>query len=289
MSDSDKIIDKTLEKLRFLYDRSALEPGVFVKAGLKQGWNVVIGTRGQCGMAMSFAGRDDVFGHHQLNVLHLQSFIGRDFFSVAAAYLKSRSWHERSIGVASVIALSQPFLNPESLRERGLEIAAEGTDFASCLNSDDIAAVVGFGGGIKRLIGKCRETHVTDMRPSDQFQTMLVTENKIGFVPAEVMIHSEEENEEVLGRATAISITGSALVNGTFDELLKCAKKARLVTVYGASAGIIPDVLFDRGIHMVYSSWISDPQAFERGMIYDLNMEAVMQLTQKQQTIRPAQ
>ena len=27
--------------------------------------------------------------------------------------------------------------------------------------------------------------------------------------------------------------------------------------------------------------------AFERGMIYDLNMEAVMHGTQKQQTIRP--
>jgi len=287
MLDSNKILSKTLETLRSLYERNALEPGVFAKAGLKQGWNVVIGTHGQCGMAMSFADRDDIFGHHQLDVLRLQTFIGKDFFSVAAAYIKSRSWHERSIGVASAIALSQPLLTPQSLRERGLEIAAEGKDFASCLNPDDIAAVVGYGGGIKRLIGKCRETHVTDLRPPEHFQTMLITDKKIGFVPAEATIHSEEENEEVLRRATAISITGSALVNGTFDELLQYAQKARLLTVYGASAGMIPDVLFERGVHMVYSSRISDPAAFERGMIYDLNMEAVMQSTQTQQTIKP--
>jgi len=286
MQESGRVLSKTLGLLRALYEKYALEPGVFVKAGLKQGWNVVIGTQGQCGMAMSFAGRDDVFGHQQLDVLQLQTFIGKDLFSVSAKYLQSRSWHERSIGVAAMIALSQPLIIPQRLLERGFKIAAEGTDFASCLHPDDIVAVVGYGGGIKRLIGKCRELHVTDLRPSEQFQTMLITENKIGFVPEETTIHSDEDNKEVLGRATAVSITGSSLVNGTFDELLRYAKNAHLVTVYGGSVGMIPDVLFERGVHMVYSSRISDPHAFERGMIYDMNMEAVMRSTQTQQTIR---
>jgi len=237
-------------------------------------------------MAMSFAGRKDVFGEQELDVHRLQTFIGKNLFSVASAYLKSKSWHERSIGVAATIALSQPFVTPQTLQERGFEIAEEGTDFASCLNPNDVVAVVGYGGGIKRLIGKCRELHVTDLRPPEDFKTMLVTDGEIGFVPEEAIVHPQRDNREVLGRATAVSITGSALVNGTFDELLRYAKKARLVTVYGGSSGMIPDELFARGIHMVHSSRISDPAAFERGMIYDLNMEAVMQSTQKQQTIR---
>ncbi|HTY61929.1 MAG TPA: DUF364 domain-containing protein [Acidobacteriota bacterium] len=276
-----------MERLRSLYDKFALEPGVFVKAGLKQGWNVVIGTRGQCGMAMSFAGRDDIFGKQRLDFHKLQAFIGRDFFSVASAYLKADSWHERSVGVAATIALSQPLITPQSLLQRGYEIAPEGTDFGSCLKSDDIVAVVGYGGGIKRLIGKCRELHVTDLRPPGDFQTMLVAEKELGFVPKEANIHSEKDNEEILGRATAVSITGSTLVNGTFDELVRYSGKARLVSVYGGSAGMIPDELFAMGVHMVHSSRITDPAAFERGMIYDLNMEAVMQGTQKQQTIQP--
>jgi uncharacterized protein len=205
----------------------------------------------------SFAGHDDIFGHQQLDILRLQTFIGRDFFSVAGKYLQSRSWHERSIGVvAAMIALSQPLLTPQSLLDRGFAIAPEGTDFSSCLSPDDVVAVVGYGGGIKRLIGKCRELHVTDLRPSEHFQTMLVTGNKIGWVPEETTIHPEEDNREVLERATAVSITGPSLVNGTFDELLSYAKKARLVTVYGGSAGMIPDELFARGVHMVHSSRI---------------------------------
>jgi uncharacterized protein (DUF4213/DUF364 family) len=284
---SDSALDRTLERLCSLYKQFALEPGVFVKAGLKQGWNVVIGTHGQCGMAMSFAGRNDIFGKQLLDFRKLQTFIGKDLFCLASAYLEADSWHEHSIGVAATIALSQPLLTPPSMLERGFEIAPEGTDFGSCLRSDDIVAVVGYGGGIKRLIGKCRELNVADLRPSEDFQTMLVTENEIGFVPKEANIHPEKDNEEILGKATAISITGSSLVNGTFDELLQYSRKARLVTVYGGSAGIIPDELFAMGVHMVFSSRISDPSAFERGMIYDLNMEAVMQSTQIQQTIRP--
>jgi uncharacterized protein (DUF4213/DUF364 family) len=279
------ILDETLRLIHILYDRFALEPGVFVKAGLKQGWNVVIGTRGQCGMAMSFAGRENAFGKQRLDPNRLQVFIGRDFFKVAESYLESESWNERSIGVAAMIALSQPLVTPKSLLDRGFEIPAADTDFAGCLQPDDVVAVVGYGGGVKRLLGKCRELHVTDLRPREDFQTLLVTDSRIGFVPEETIIHPKSENRDVLGKATAVALTGSALVNGTFDELLSYTKNARLVTVYGGSAGMIPDVLFASGVHMVHSSRISDPGAFERGMIYDMNMEAVMQSTQKQQTV----
>ena len=285
MADKNSVLDKTLRELRLLYDKYSLEPGLFVKAGLKQGWNVVIGTHGQCGMAMSFAGREDVFGKQQIDLNRLQTFIGKDFFSVAESYLNSESWHERSLGVAALIALSQPLIMPASLLERGFELPMADTDFASCLNPDDVVAVVGYGGGIKRLLGKCRELHVTDMRPREDFQTILVTGKGIAFAPEETIIHSKDENKDVLGRATAVAITGSALVNGTFDELLSYANNARLLTVYGGSAGMIPDVLFESGVHMVHSSRITDPHGFERGMIYDMNMEAVMQSTQTQQTI----
>ena len=286
MSSIPCTLEKTLDTLHVLYERYALEPGVFVKAGLKPGWNVVIGTQGQCGMAMSFAGRDDVFGRQQLDVLRLQTFIGKDLFSVVTAYLKSESWHERSIGVAAMIALSQPLMTPHALSERGFEIATENTDFADCLRPDDVVAIVGYGGGIKRSIGKCLELHVSDLRPREDFQTMLITDTSIRFVPEETTIHRQQDNKEVLSKATAISITGSALVNGTFDELMSYAKRARLVTVYGGSAGMIPDELIAAGVHRVFSSRISDPDAFERGMIYDMNMEAVMQSTQTYQAIR---
>jgi uncharacterized protein (DUF4213/DUF364 family) len=284
------ILDETLRRIQVLYEvsyeRDGWTPGTLMKVGLKQGWNVVIGSSGQCGMAMSFTGWDDAFGKPKIDVSRLQTFIGKSLFDVASEYINSDSWQERSIGVAALSALSQPLITPEAAVKRGFEVVEESLDFASSLRPDDIAAVIGYGGGVKRLIGRCKELHVTDMRPRQAFQTMLITKKSVDFVPGEVYVHPEKENQEVLGRATAVSITGSALVNGTFEELLSYSKKARLISVYGASAGFIPDVLFERGVHMIHASRITDPAAFERGMLNDMNMEPVMQSTQKQQTIR---
>jgi uncharacterized protein (DUF4213/DUF364 family) len=144
--------------------------------------------------------------------------------------------------------------------------------------------VVGYGGGVARLIGRCRELHVTDMRSRDSFQTVVIDED-IGYFPTEVFVHFESENEKVLGSADAVSITGSSLVNGTFDELAGYARNARLVSVYGASSSLVPDVLFGRGVHAVQSYRLTDPSAFEAGMLNERSMEPVMQRTQKSQTL----
>jgi uncharacterized protein (DUF4213/DUF364 family) len=280
------VLKETLQRLHVLYTESNLRPGIFLKAGLKQGWNVVIGTDGQCGMAMSFTGWEGSFGKPRIDLTKLQASIGKSLFDLASERLESDSWQERSICVAALSALSQPLVTPPSIRARGFEISAENADFASCLRPDDIAAIVGYGGGIGKSLGKCKELHVLDMRPRESFLTTLITGTGIEFAPSEATVHPAKDNKEVLGRATAVSITGSALVNGTFEELLDYARNARLISVYGASAALIPDILFERGVHLVHSSRISDPAAFERGMVYDINMEAVMQRTQRQQTIR---
>lgn len=42
-------------------------------------------------------------------------------------------------------------------------------------------------------------------------------------------------------------ITGRSIANGTIDHLLELTTKAREVAIIGASAGILPGVLFKRG------------------------------------------
>jgi uncharacterized protein (DUF4213/DUF364 family) len=126
---------------------------------------------------------------------------------------------------------------------------------------------------------------VTDMRPRDAFQTLVVGA-EIGYSPAEVHVHTEHENPHVLGNATAVSITGSALVNGTFEELLSYARQARVIALYGASASLIPDVLLERGVHLIHTYHVSDARSFGLAMLNDLNMEGAVQSTQTQVTMQ---
>ena len=57
-------------------------------------------------------------------------------------------------------------------------------------------------------------------------------------------------------------ITASTLVNGTFEDIVECTEKARLVGLYGPDASIIPDVFFERGIDFITSFRIADPTRF---------------------------
>lgn len=274
------ILRETLSRLWDLYGAESLYPGKLLRVGLKPGWNAVIGSDGQCGMAMSFTGWEAVFGKPRLDLDKLKSFVGRDLFAVAEEYLVSDSWQERAIGVAALSALSQPLLTPSSLAARGFDVLGDEADFASQLRPNDVAVVIGYGGGVKRLLEKCREIHVTDMRPREAFQTVVIGDG-VYYSPAGVYVHSDKENASVLRLATAVSITGSTLVNGTLEELLSHVVHARLVAMYGPSVSIIPDVLFEYGVHLVQTYRISDRASFESGVLNDLNMEAVIHGTQQ--------
>jgi uncharacterized protein (DUF4213/DUF364 family) len=278
-----KIIQDTLERLESLYRKENIKPGTLARVGLKPGWNVVLGTDGQSGMAMSFT-NSEAFGEPEINFEKIQKYVGKDLLEVTHEFLASPSWQETAIGIASLNALSQPLLTPEKLRSRGFRVPEDSSGYNSLIEPDDITAVVGYGGGISRLIGTCRELHVTDMRPRTSFQTILVG-NEIEYAPKEVFVHPEKENKEVLERATVAIITGSSLVNGTFSELISYTKNARLVIVYGASAGMIPDVLLEQGVDGVNSFRVTDASAFEKGVMKEMNMESVIHSSQKSQSI----
>jgi uncharacterized protein (DUF4213/DUF364 family) len=283
LKDQMNFLKRTLERLEDLYHQEKLTPGILLKAAVKPGWNVVLGTGNQCGMAMSFSGES--FGASRLDLEKLKSHIGLDLFKVAGDYLKSASWPERAIGVASLSALSQPLLQPAQLAKRGFE-APEGAEYyGSLIRPEDITAVVGYGGGISQLLGKCKELHVTDMRPRGSFQGMLITD-RIEYTPREVIVHPEKDNRDVLSKATVVIITGSSLVNGTFEELMSYAQNARLVIAYGASVSLIPDVFFEQGVDYIHSHRITDPAGFEKGVLTEMNMEAAVRSSQKSQAIR---
>jgi uncharacterized protein len=285
MKDDIEILGKTFQCLEALYAAECLKPGIFLKAGIKPGWNVVIGSAGQCGMAMNFTGAGGVFGNEEIDLEMLKSFTGRDLFTVARHYISRPGWQERSIGVASISALSQPLLLPDMLKKRGYETLGSNVDLTFFIKPEDVVTVVGYGGGIKRLLGKARALHVTDIRPRREFQTLMVAED-VEYTPKEVVVHSEEENKYALEKADVVWITGSTLVNGTFKELMGYASGARLVGMYGASVSMVPDALFDAGVGFIHSYRVSDPVAFEKGAFIDMHMEPVMQNTQQQFAIQ---
>jgi uncharacterized protein (DUF4213/DUF364 family) len=278
------ILEQTLDRLRRLYLEKGLSCSLIRKIGLKPQWNTVIGSGDACGMAINFTGVHNVQPSAPPEPQDLKAYVGRSLMDFAEAHYRSENIHLRSVAVAAMSALSQPFLGSASLQERGFEVLNGFAPWDRLIKPTDSVTVVGYGGLLRFLAGKCRELRVTEMRPRETFVTMIIGES-IEYGPRILSIHGEEENESILKNSDVVIITASSLVNGTFAELLAYSGSAREVALYGPSASLIPDVLFERGVDYVLSHRIKDPVQFEYDMVNEFDMETALKAHQHFQVI----
>ena len=215
---SATILEKAYVKLLAEYRRLDLPEPTVKSFGLNPGWNAVIGTGGCCGVAMSFVDNNPLYGTEETrqDLDFLRSFVGKSLFEVASAGLADSHISRRSVALAALNAISQPFVTDDMLISKGFSVELDVKDM---VKSDDKMVIVGYGGMVKSYAGRCRELHVTDQRPPETFRTTIVGDT-IGYGPAGITVHSAGENKEVLRDADVAIITGSTLVNGTFEEVV---------------------------------------------------------------------
>jgi uncharacterized protein (DUF4213/DUF364 family) len=278
---SDLLVDARalLEKR---YRENGLEPGVVRLIGLRQAWNTISGTGSQCGVAINFTGHHAVYGDEatRISIDEVRSCVGRSLMDVAREYAPAQGIQRRSLALAAMNALSQPFTKEDSLLAAGYRT---GLDMDSLLRKDDVVAVIGYGGMVPRLAGKCRELHVSDMRPLETFRTTVVG-SAVEHGPRGIRVHGADENEQMLAGADVAFITASTLVNDTFREVVGYCGGCRAIGVYGPSGMLLPEALFREGVDFIQSIRISDQQRFELDMLDAPDMEAALKNNQSQYT-----
>ena len=77
-----------------------------------------------------------------------------------------------------------------------------------------------------------------------------------------------------------VLITGSTLVNGTYDEVAAYARNARVRAVYGPSAQLPPEFFFENGLTHVLSTVIRDVERFEYDMVNDVDIDGAIRTHQ---------
>lgn len=281
------ILEETFVQLKFLYERQGIEPGALVKIALKPGWTVVVGAKGECGTAFRFSGPHKAYEGQQVDLQVLKRFVGKNLMDVVSETISSTLIPLRSVAVAAMCALSQRFLSVDSLTKRGLRIWDDQSLLESVITPRDVVTLIGYGGMVQKVLGRCKELHVADMRPREFLLTTIISE-EIEYEPKLHTLHGPEDDEVLLNRSDVVIITASSLVNRTFDDLLRYASHARAVGLYGPSASIIPEVFFKNGIDFVMSHHVIDPQKFIESMENDMNMESAIRQFQKYQVMLPA-
>jgi len=278
--EKNSILKRAFESVAKTYRLENRTPGTLRSIGIKPQWNVVIGTQGQCGLALNFTGEHAVYAQKENpgQIASFQMWIGRNLLDFAAHLLDQEDIQSRSICLATLNALSQPLTDFDRLKNKGFTFTGE--EMPEFVRPEDVVMIIGYGGIVRFFAGKCKELHISDMRPKESFQTMIIGK-QIGFGPKNITLHTADENKSIISRSDVVIITACTLVNDTFDELVQYAQKARVVGLYGPSAQLMPDFFLENGINFIRCFRVKDAQRFEYDMVNDQDMEVALKTYQQ--------
>lgn len=159
----------------------------------------------------------------------------------------ARSWDlgQCVVGVATMNALSSIAMEKKS---GDYNVSRGNICGEICFRKEDVVTVVG---NIRPLVNYFRQ----------RVKRIYVLERDLA--RRESYTLPDTASEEILPRSTVVIITGTTLVNGTLEHLIDLcarAKKAREIAVVGATAGVLPDPLFRRGVTVVGGARVLDSE-----------------------------
>jgi uncharacterized protein (DUF4213/DUF364 family) len=190
---------------------------------------VVLGTKPpRCGLASTLRPAAHPDGALIPRAGHLLEYSGREL----AGWLCSSSLPEASVGMAAFNALLS--VDENSCSEANAEdvILERGTGRR--------VAIVGHFPFVERVRHAATECWVLELRPR----------------PGDF---SADQAAEVLPQADVVALTGTSLINHTFDDLMRLCRPDAFVLLLGPSAPLSP-VLFGAGVSAVSGTRVADPE-----------------------------
>jgi uncharacterized protein (DUF4213/DUF364 family) len=226
-----------------------LPEGIVTEVRIGAFWTAVVAEvegRRRCGLASTIVGEND---HHHSGMADVRDAGGLTGYSTAtlAALANSPSSLEVSIGVAAINALLP--LHPE----RWVDLNAEAVIVER--GAGRRVAVVGHFPFLPRCRDVAGTLWVLEKRPQGDD------------LPAEAA-------PQVIPQADVVAISGTTLMNRTFDDLVALCRPDALVLVLGPSTPLSP-VLFDHGVHILSGAVVEDIEAVLRAVSQGANFRQV--------------
>jgi uncharacterized protein (DUF4213/DUF364 family) len=188
----------------------------------------------RCGLASTLHGATHEKGPPVHRAGHLLECTARDL----VAWLTSSSTLEASIGMAALNALLEVDQTVYT------EINAEEVILA--LGTGRRVAIVGHFPFVERVRSAASECWVVELHP------------RPGDIPA-------DRASEVIPRADVVALTGTSLINHTFDDLVGLCRSDTFVLLLGPSAPLSP-VVFEWGVDGVSGTLVVEPDRVLRSV-----------------------
>jgi uncharacterized protein (DUF4213/DUF364 family) len=152
-----------------------------------------------------------------------------------------------AIGVATLNALSQLFIESENGREYEIIEGKDGFDLLEIQPEETVTLIGAFGPYIRRLKRMGNPLYIVEKNS----QALRTDEMKY--------FKHESEIPSLLKKSDAIIITGTAIVNHTIDPILSSITNGKRTAIIGPTASMIPDAFFKEGIQVMAGVRILEP------------------------------
>ena len=160
--------------------------------------------------------------------------IGQDAASIAEWVVSGKDNLQKGIGMAVLTAAS---------RSQRLEDAeANGLPFGIAVRETDTIGIVGYIAPIvKMMSSRSKRTYVFD--------------RGISIRGGNGIVLPPEEQHNLLPTCDIVVLSGTSMINGTIDGLVKMCKNAREIMIIGASTPMFPPAFSHTGITVLAGSW----------------------------------
>jgi len=242
------IIEQTVQALLTDY-KHIVQDIVLKKLVLGRNFTAVLLSNGSCGMAGAEANhKSQNKNHTRIHGHFAPGNISGNNVEEILSYSKDNRI-PTSVTLAIINALSSSALDNKDF------LINENCDPYDLLhvNKQDTLTIVGaFKNYIKKAIHTGCKLYVLEL-------------NKEALPPEhEDLFVDEDDSELVLKQSNKIIITGSALVNHTLSSLLAKTPSNAITAITGPTANLLPQILFDSGIHIIGGTRITDGEAMFR-------------------------
>jgi len=262
------ILQNILDDIRELKDISSLSHTDF---HLCSPFTVVLLSDGSVGSAGNYDVQNDTEGYDPAEVKSKYQSHLPNVPAILQALKDDRSLVGLSLHTAILSALSQDLLNDSTLRSHDLlyrpvfnwHSAIDGLSRES-----DTVSLVGYGGALEPLCtsGRFKHLYICDLMFEEAEYREIACRRleNMGCFSSQITLANGAATEQIIPLSDICFITGSALCNGTIEELLWLARGCREIVVQGPSCSLFPAEFFRRSTSMLLTT-IKTRSEFEAG------------------------
>jgi uncharacterized protein len=167
-----------------------------------------------------------------------------------AAEASGENGIRRAVGIAAMNALADTCWRRRPHPETELRVDIDAFDATEIRPDDNVVVVGAFVPFLRELKRRHQPFLVLEQDPAT-----LKADELPFFRPA-------QQAASVVPEADVLLITGTTLINDTLEQLLALAKSTARVTMVGPTVSLLPDPFLQRGVDILGTVRISDPDAF---------------------------